>query len=519
MKLYYFFATLLFTLTVKSQSCDSLLITQQQVTTKSVIDSILMGDGLTQAQANLFKDGNFFKLRINGGGGFSTRTEMKLCLNNVKPSLVFAKGSSDDNDSSRTSISKDSTFVNRRGFNNKGWVNVSSGADSTTLFLVLDSKWGTNKDTDIELWLNSKSNLTSISYSLLDNNNDDFGYIHQNFYSVNSCNIIECNKMRLSCNKYPESSNIEDSLKNEISNYYSLADWNDLKQHKNINKWIQCMGFKEDDTFLLSKGGNRFYSGNRHYYVHYSSDGKPFGSFLVHDQVGDLYLGSWYGITEKVLAFKDSTACDTTECTNLRLSCHRYSDTASIADSAKAEFGMNYDLADWNDLKGLTSVSNWVSCMGISEDQTFLVSKGGSRIHSGRRHYYVHYSSDGSPYPSFAVHDQAGGLYLGSWYGLELKVLANKVNTFSASKSTSESKFSIYPIPTSDFIKLDFTTAIHITKVEIYSSNGVKVDEYKPMNSQGSSFELNVGNLKNGYYIMKVNSKDKSFSKGIVIVH
>jgi len=293
MKLFYFLIGFLTLITVRAQSCDSTFTVTQRNVTKQHLDSLLLNDGLSQSQVNLFQHSRYYKLRINGGGGFSTRTEMKLCLTGSKPMLLMAKGNSDANDSARTSIGKDSNFVNLRGFNNKGWVNVTNGADSTTLFLELDSKWGSNIDTDINIWLNATSALTSISYSLLDNNNDDFGYATLESYSLPVCDSMECSNYRLTCIEYPENSMIEDSLQKEISPLFSLADWDNLKKHPDINGWLKCMGIEEDETFLISKGGSRIYSGNRHYYVHYSSDGKPYSSFLAHDQKAGLYLGSW----------------------------------------------------------------------------------------------------------------------------------------------------------------------------------------------------------------------------------
>ena len=63
------------------------------------------------------------------------------------------------------------------------------------------------------------------------------------------------------------------------------------------------MNLKHDATFFVTRDGNQLYNdGNRQYLVHYSTDGLPYSGFLVHDQVGDFYLGSWYGISMNILA-------------------------------------------------------------------------------------------------------------------------------------------------------------------------------------------------------------------------
>src|SRR5512133_2931431 len=79
------------------------------------------------------------------------------------------------------------------------------------------------------------------------------------------------------------------------------------------------MEFAEDQTFLLTREGEHFWSGDRHYYVHYSSDGLPYPSFLAHDQIGSLYLGSWYGLNMQILAFNGTTSIHETELSGIRI--------------------------------------------------------------------------------------------------------------------------------------------------------------------------------------------------------
>ncbi|WP_206082202.1 PKD domain-containing protein [Maribellus sediminis] len=143
-----------------------------------------------------------------------------------------------------------------------------------------------------DVWL-QVSNATSFDSIIKDS------YIIVN----DSLNTLECADYKLTVGKYPETGNLIDSIQFEFGTNYSIADWTDLEAIVNIEDWIACMGFPEDQTFMLTRNGENFYStSSRQYYVHYSSDGVPYGSFSVHDQIGPLYLGSWYGIKMNVLA-------------------------------------------------------------------------------------------------------------------------------------------------------------------------------------------------------------------------
>jgi len=105
-------------------------------------------------------------------------------------------------------------------------------------------------------------------------------------------NNKECNTLSLTKGQYTESENLNTKIQSEFGENFSIADWTDLKAISNINEWISCIGLSEDQTFLLTNSGAHFIDVNKHYYVHYSSDGIPYSGFLLHDQIGGLYLGA-----------------------------------------------------------------------------------------------------------------------------------------------------------------------------------------------------------------------------------
>lgn len=87
---------------------------------------------------------------------------------------------------------------------------------------------------------------------------------------------------------------------------YVLADWNQLKE-TDLNRLVECMFIKHDQTYLIKRNGERFYNGgNRHYYIHYSTDGVPYSGFAVHDRIGNFYLGSWYGLNMYAIGVKSN---------------------------------------------------------------------------------------------------------------------------------------------------------------------------------------------------------------------
>jgi len=318
---------------------------------------------------------------------------------------------------------------------------------------------------------------------------------------------VECDNLILTSDQYTETDDLIGMIQGEYGMDYTIADWTDLQAISDIEAWIACLGIPENQTFMLTRNGEYFYSGNRQYMVHYSSDGIPYPNYLVHDQIGPLYLGSWYGLNQQILAkneggliaefvaditqgiaphtvqFSDLsignpsswqwdfdndgnidsdlqnpgftfdspgqyTVCLTisdginndevciseyiivipsyipVECENLILTADQYTETDDLIGMVQGEYGMDYTIADWTDLQAISDIEAWISCLGIPENQTFMLTRNGEYFYSGNRQYMVHYSSDGIPYPNYLVHDQIGPLYLGSWYGLNQQILA-----------------------------------------------------------------------------------------------
>lgn len=62
-------------------------------------------------------------------------------------------------------------------------------------------------------------------------------------------------------------------------------------------------GLQDREAAWVACGGKEYFMGNRHYFVLRFDSGPP-ADFWAHDQVGNIYLGSWYNIDIPVLVVK-----------------------------------------------------------------------------------------------------------------------------------------------------------------------------------------------------------------------
>lgn len=237
----------------------------------------------------------------------------------------------------------------------------------------------------------------------------------ENTDNNNNITINECGGLKPTSGKYNENDNLATLVQSEYGSGYTVADWNDVKAISNINSWISCMGLVNDQSFNILRNGEQIYSGTRQYFMRYCSDGNPGSNFLIHDQIGSyIFLGSWTG-TRNVLAKVASTSND---CSNLKATEGKYNENNNLVTSVQSEYGSGYSVADWNDVKAISNISSWISCMGLVNDQSFNLLRNGNQVYSGDRQYFMRYCSDGDPGSNFLIHDQIGSyIFLGSWTG------------------------------------------------------------------------------------------------------
>jgi len=129
------------------------------------LSNLLVNDGASNFQSNFNQKVFIYKFVLIGGGGYYSYSFLKINFNKI-PNFVIGKGTSDSNETFRVSIGADSS--NMFGFNGMGWVNLTSYWTSQSIYVVLDSKWGTNFDTELDLWMAFDSPLDSvITYQLI----------------------------------------------------------------------------------------------------------------------------------------------------------------------------------------------------------------------------------------------------------------------------------------------------------------------------------------------------------------
>lgn len=112
---------------------------------------------------------------------------------------------------------------------------------------------------------------------------------------------------------YSENSDIAAAVRQEFGPGATVADWNDVKAQfgGSIANFCDAVGLPSyRSSALCVRGGARFWSGNRHYFVQ-RHDGRVPGGWLVHDHIDSytLSLGSWYDRNHPVLVALPTASC------------------------------------------------------------------------------------------------------------------------------------------------------------------------------------------------------------------
>ena len=90
------------------------------------------------------------------------------------------------------------------------------------------------------------------------------------------------------------------------------------------------------------------------------------------------------------------------------------------------EFGQYAEMADWNDIKLAygDDFAAFLDDAGVNSHEDVWAQHGSERYYNQSRHYFLAYVN-GTAREEFLKHDQVGDIaWLGSWYDIELRVLA-----------------------------------------------------------------------------------------------
>ena len=119
-------------------------------------------------------------------------------------------------------------------------------------------------------------------------------------------------EFRATLGAYIESDiNMEEAVRYEFGPDFRLAEWNDIKQIRDIDRWIVSTKLIPGRKYFVQRNGRFIQSGNRVYFFLFSPNGRVPSGFLVHDMfAGKFFLGSWYGDYCHILASKGESYRD-----------------------------------------------------------------------------------------------------------------------------------------------------------------------------------------------------------------
>lgn len=228
--------------------------------------------------------------------------------------------------------------------------------------------------------------------------------------------------------------NIDEAVTYEFGPDFRLAEWNDIKQIRDIDRWIYSTRLIPGRKYYVKNNGRFIQSGSRVYFFFFSPNGRVPSGFLVHDKIaGKLFLGSWYGDYCHILASKGNSYRDDDrnrpgDMGGLNVTLNRYSDRMDLDEQIRREFRGKCVIADWEDLKRIRNIDDWAFANKLDYGQTAFIARNGKLKYSSTRYYFVHYAPDGKLPAGFLAHDRIGGkLFLGSWSGVERPAIVKEL--------------------------------------------------------------------------------------------
>jgi len=163
--------------------CDTPYATSSSTTTQSSsVETLMQNEGISSSLIPSMNIGDYvYKLTLSGGGGDASKSELGVCFDSNIPRDSIVKGTSDSDEIWRTKIGSESSSMLE--FNDLGWVEDTQSPTASSVYVTLDSKWGTNKDTYINWWLVFDQ---SIDFRYDDPGTENFGSIVVDEYIISN---------------------------------------------------------------------------------------------------------------------------------------------------------------------------------------------------------------------------------------------------------------------------------------------------------------------------------------------
>lgn len=114
---------------------------------------------------------------------------------------------------------------------------------------------------------------------------------------------------------------------------------------------------------------------------------------------------------------------------NFVLTTHSYSEKENLEEAVRREYGNEYRIADWNDLKNIQgSINKLVDHLDLATTGNVFVTNNGNRFHrGGNRHFFITFHNHRKP-SNYLAHDNINNYYisLGSWHNVRNRILCVK---------------------------------------------------------------------------------------------
>jgi hypothetical protein len=144
--------------------------------------------------------------------------------------------------------------------------------------------------------------------------------------------------------------------------------------------------------------------------------------------------GIGFGGADDVISIDDISVCGGSASPryygNFAITGGTYSENDNLHQAVSSELGTDYQVADWNDIVAYYNSGGSASAFESALAQTAMLSRNGDQWYSSSRHYLyqISHRPGQTPFDNFLSHANVGNhaFDLGSWYGLDMPILAVK---------------------------------------------------------------------------------------------
>lgn len=234
------------------------------------------------------------------------------------------------------------------------------------------------------------------------------------------------------------------------------------------------------------------------YLIHCKSGGRSAGAFA---KMQELKFAEVYEMRGGINAWKSKGYSTTSELApKLMLVSYTDSienlnntDTIKITVTNRANDVLSFSSAEFNDPHEITHNFNSNIALEGAEDYTFLL------LHS----------------PGYSANDTTKIFIDSNGGALDFNIVI-KSGTLQNIYASKTFEFNMFPNPADNYVNLSYDTHGNIEQLSIYSISGKLVLNKNDIDEQG---KLDITNLKNGIYIVRIKIENQLFARKLIIKH